>query len=83
LGGRGIVKEKPDDDEIPNYITELNTVIAKQENSSYKRTISRLRTNKQVPVINNLRYFILFNILSILLIHHINFLTKYSSGGAL
>jgi len=36
---RGIVKEKSDDDEIPDYITELNTVIAKQEKFFTPETI--------------------------------------------
>jgi hypothetical protein len=41
LGGRGIVKEKPDDDEIPNYLTELKTVTASLGISSYKETLPK------------------------------------------
>jgi len=33
------VEEKSDDDEIPNYITELNTVIASQGISSTPETL--------------------------------------------
>jgi hypothetical protein len=77
------VEEKLDNDEIPNYITELNTVIAKQEKSSNKRIIPKLTNDKQDKFSNNLRYYNPLNILSILLINHINFLTKYSSGGLL
>ena len=77
------MKEKPDDDEIPNYITELKTVIAKQENSSLKRTISRVRTYKHDPAINILRFFTILNISPILLINRPNLLTNYLFGGAL
>jgi len=41
------VEEKPDDDEIPDYITELNIVIAKQENSSSPGIISKKLINSQ------------------------------------
>jgi hypothetical protein len=80
LGGRGIVEEKPDDDEITSYITGLNTVIAKQENSSNQNTIPRLKTNKQDTVPKILRYLIILNIL---LINHLELLTKYLYGGVL
>ena len=77
------MEEKPDDDEIPNYITELNTVIAKQENFSNKRIIPKLTTNKQDPVSNNIRYSRLLNTLLILLTNYSNFSTKYLYGGVL
>ena len=36
------MEEKPNDDEIPNYITELNTVRAKQEIASNPEVITRI-----------------------------------------
>ena len=36
------MEEKPNDDEIPNYITELNTVRAEQEIASNPEVITRI-----------------------------------------
>ena len=47
MGGRGIVKEKSDDDEIPNYITELNTVIASKGISSNTETLPKTAISSQ------------------------------------
>ena len=77
------MEEKPNDDEIPNYITELNTVRAKQENSSKKRTIPSLTTHKQDPISNNIKYSRLLNTLLIFLTNYSNFSTKYLYGGVL
>ena len=75
------MEEKPNDDEILNYITELNTVRAEQEIASNKRTIPRLTTNKQDPISNNIRYSRLLKTLPILLINYSNYPIKYLSGG--
>jgi len=56
------VEEKPDDDEIPNYITELNTVKAKQENSSKTRVISNTAFTSKLL---DQSYPILFNTIKI------------------
>ena len=47
MGGRGIVKEKSDDDEIPNYITELKTVLASKGISSNSETLPKTAINSQ------------------------------------
>jgi len=47
LGGRGNLEEKANDDEIPNYITELNTVIAKQDIASNPEIISKISFSSQ------------------------------------
>jgi hypothetical protein len=45
------VEEKPDDDEIPNYITELNTVIAKQEITSKPEVITKIALTSQNKIL--------------------------------
>jgi len=52
------VEEKSDDDDIPDYITEQNTVKAKQENSSKTRIISNpafnsKSLNRNYPILSN------------------------------
>lgn len=77
------MKEKSDDDEIPNYVTGLKTVIANQENSSNKRIIPNLTNNNQDKLSNNIKYSRLLKTLPILLINRTNLLTKYLFGGSL
>ena len=64
LSGRRIVEEKSDDDEIPNYITALNTVIAKQENYFHKNTISDFKSSFIYRSFHTLEVFNLINTLS-------------------
>lgn len=74
------MEEKPSDDEKPNYITELNTFRAKQENP-FKGTVhSKLIINYRNKAANYLRYLVLFNTV---LINLNNLSTTFLSGGAL
>ncbi len=72
------MEEKANDDEIPNYITELKTVIAGLGISSNKETLPKTAISSQSKsILQNANHKIVFQLLSHQIIHFKVFQNKF------